>query len=118
MALAGLWEKWKNPESGREVRTFTVITTQANSLLKQIHNLKKRMPVILSREEKKRWLNNNLNKCQVNSLLQPDDSKEMEAYTVDKSVSRRGLNTSYLAVLKEKDYPDLLPLAAKLSYNY
>jgi putative SOS response-associated peptidase YedK len=40
-ALAGIWEKWHNPDTGREFRTFSVITTKANPLLEQIHNIKK-----------------------------------------------------------------------------
>jgi SOS response associated peptidase (SRAP) len=42
--IAGLWENWKEPMSGEWLRTFVVITTDANELVAQIHN---RMPVIL-----------------------------------------------------------------------
>jgi putative SOS response-associated peptidase YedK len=42
-ALAGIWESWRQPETGEIVRTFAVITTSANELVVQIHD---RMPVI------------------------------------------------------------------------
>ena len=41
--IGGLWENWKDPTSGEWVRTFVVITTDANELVAQIHN---RMPLI------------------------------------------------------------------------
>jgi putative SOS response-associated peptidase YedK len=54
--LAGLFDQWKNEESGEILKTFTVITTRANTMMEQIHNLKKRMPVILSSEAEQLWL--------------------------------------------------------------
>ena len=42
--FAGLWENWKDPESGEWVRTCTIITGEPNELVAQIHP---RMPVIL-----------------------------------------------------------------------
>jgi putative SOS response-associated peptidase YedK len=46
-AFAGLWDRWKNPE-GKPVETCTILTTEANALLADIHD---RMPVILSPED-------------------------------------------------------------------
>jgi putative SOS response-associated peptidase YedK len=43
--LAGIWENWKEPASGEWVRTFAVITTDANELVADIHD---RMPVVLA----------------------------------------------------------------------
>ncbi len=42
--IGGLWENWKDLKSGEWVRTFAVITTDANSVVAEIHN---RMPLIL-----------------------------------------------------------------------
>lgn len=47
MMLAGLWEEWK-PRSGEPIRSCTVITTEANALLAEIHD---RMPVIVGSED-------------------------------------------------------------------
>ena len=46
-AFAGLWDRWKKPD-GNDLRTYTIVTTQANELLKPVHD---RMPVILTRED-------------------------------------------------------------------
>ena len=51
--LAGIWENWKEPASGEWIRTFAIITTDANELVDKIHN---RMPLILSRYDYARWL--------------------------------------------------------------
>ncbi len=51
-AFAGLWEHWTNPE-GNRVDSCTIITTDANELMQQVHN---RMPVILDPADYERWL--------------------------------------------------------------
>jgi putative SOS response-associated peptidase YedK len=51
--LAGICENWKEPVSGEWVRTFAIITTDANELVADIHD---RMPVILARGDYTRWL--------------------------------------------------------------
>ena len=42
-AFAGLWEHWTGPD-GYVVQSFTIVVTEANELLRPIHD---RMPVIL-----------------------------------------------------------------------
>ena len=51
-AFAGLWAVWKDPD-GNTVPSCTIITTEANDLLRPIHH---RMPVILPREMEEFWL--------------------------------------------------------------
>jgi putative SOS response-associated peptidase YedK len=55
-AFAGLWSRWVNIETGEIVKSYTIITTEANSMMCEIHNSKKRMPVILTRENENEWL--------------------------------------------------------------
>jgi putative SOS response-associated peptidase YedK len=51
--IAGIWENWKDPRSGEWIRTFAIITTDANSQVADIHD---RMPLILAPEDYGRWL--------------------------------------------------------------
>jgi putative SOS response-associated peptidase YedK len=52
LAFAGLWEGWRSPE-GETLRTFTIITTEANADMARLHN---RMPVILEPDAWPAWL--------------------------------------------------------------
>lgn len=54
--FAGLWSHWIDKNTGELHRTYTIITTAANEFMSEIHNSKKRMPVILSRESEIDWL--------------------------------------------------------------
>ena len=56
-ALAGLWSIWNDKNTGEIVHTYTVLTTAANELMSRIHNSQKRMPVVLSQDNEKDWLN-------------------------------------------------------------
>jgi putative SOS response-associated peptidase YedK len=69
-ALAGLYDKWTDPSTGEILNTFSVITTRANPMMEEIHNLKKRMPVILSPEGEQLWLNLKMDPA-VSGLFEP-----------------------------------------------
>jgi len=43
LSFAGLWDRWKNPETGEPVASCTIIVTDANALARTIHD---RMPVL------------------------------------------------------------------------
>ncbi len=85
--FAGLWDFWRDRESGRELYTFTIITCEPNALLRPIHN---RMPVIYDREMGLQWLDP---RCAVNSAmmlaanLQPFPSELMETHDVSTLVN-------------------------------
>jgi len=83
-AFAGLWESWMSPE-GEEVKSCTIITTEANQLLKPIHD---RMPVILIREAEAVWLDPAIQEPgALLSLLKPYPADEMEWYPVSTRVN-------------------------------
>lgn len=54
--FAGIYSIWKNKESNHFLPTCTIVTTAADELMSKIHNTKKRMPVILTEENKNDWL--------------------------------------------------------------
>lgn len=54
--MAGIWQPWTDKSTGEFVESFAIVTTKANPLMEQIHNSKKRMPVILDEESAWEWL--------------------------------------------------------------
>lgn len=88
-ALAGLWEVWHSPD-GDELRTFTIITTDANEFMSPIHN---RMPVILHKADYDLWLDPKDVPAQVlQPLLRPYEAARMTAYEVSRAVNTPGID--------------------------
>ena len=54
LSFAGLWDRWKNPETGEPVASCTIIVTDANALTRPIHD---RMPVIFHKADFGAWPN-------------------------------------------------------------
>lgn len=86
-AFAGLWEIWKDEE---EIRSCTIITTEANNLMNEIHH---RMPVILPPENYEMWLDPDFDEKEaLTSLLKPYPANVMEAYPVSRRVNKPSNN--------------------------
>ena len=86
-AFAGLWEVWQD---GEEIRSSTIITTDANDLMGEIHH---RMPVILHPENYGAWLDPDFDEKEaLIDLLKPYPSNEMEAYAVSRRVNKPSNN--------------------------
>ena len=79
-ALAGLWENWTDKETGESLQTTTLITTDANDFMAQLHH---RMPVVLEADTATDWLAGS------NELL--DDvgaiTPPLQAWPVDRRVN-------------------------------
>lgn len=82
--FAGLWDEWADKSTGEVLYTFTIITTEANSLVKAIHD---RMPVILSPEAEELWLDENEPQEGLQALLRPFKAEDMKAYPVSPLVN-------------------------------
>jgi putative SOS response-associated peptidase YedK len=61
--------------------SFSILTTAANPLMEEIHNTKKRMPVILSPEAEKSWISP-MPSEEIKSFLKPFDEQKMQATPV------------------------------------
>jgi putative SOS response-associated peptidase YedK len=82
--FAGLWEHWKSPE-GDEILSCTIITTEANELLKAVHD---RMPVILTRDAEAVWLDPKIQEPEtLLPLLKQYPADQMEFYPVSRDVN-------------------------------
>jgi putative SOS response-associated peptidase YedK len=68
-ALGGLFSVWTDRVTGELVPTFTILTTEANEQMAIIHNTKKRMPLILTKENEREWLEGKLDKLSFEEKL-------------------------------------------------
>jgi putative SOS response-associated peptidase YedK len=83
MALAGLWERWRAPDGG-VVRSYAVITTNANELVAPLHD---RMPAVIPPEEFGEWLDPDTPPQRLQQLLRPYPAERMRAYPVSRRVN-------------------------------
>src|SRR3954471_13048493 len=86
-AFAGLWSTWVDREHGSTtpVETFTILTTDANDLMRPLHD---RMPVIVDPENFDLWLDPKMEDAAVlQPLLVPHAIEGFEAFPVSRLVN-------------------------------
>ncbi len=85
LALAGIWEQWASPDASQQIDSFSIITTDANPFMQNIHH---RMPVILSPDQFDTWLSEQHQASdQLKSLLVPYQGDDLAMHTVSKAVN-------------------------------
>jgi len=101
LTLAGLYSEWKNKEKGEILNTFTIITTEANEMMAEIHNSKKRMPAILDRNDEKDWIDPSSSPSELAALLKPCPEHILKAHTIGPLVNNRFADRNTPDVIKE-----------------
>jgi len=81
-AFAGIWAEWGKGDEG--IRSFSIITTEANSALQSIHH---RMPVILNPDNYEHWLDASATQEDLVALLNPYPSELMAYHEVSLKVN-------------------------------
>jgi putative SOS response-associated peptidase YedK len=109
-SLAGIWDSWTNPDTKEQVYTFSVITCNANHLLEKIHNKKKRMPVILPKDDEIQYLQKDLSMNEIKELLIPFDDAKLEAYSISNLITNKTQNRNDIKIIEPFEYPELPPL--------
>ena len=99
-SFAGLRERWTSPD-GEKIQSCTINTTEANELLKPIHD---RMPVILTRDAEGLWLDPTIqDPARLLPLLVPYPAGELEAYPVSRLVNSPQNDTPDCIVLSRSN---------------
>ena len=49
LSIAGIFDEWTETGTGEKYSTFSIVTTDANDMMAEIHNSARRMPVILDK---------------------------------------------------------------------
>jgi putative SOS response-associated peptidase YedK len=83
LSIAGLWERWTNPATGEPVMSCTMIVTDANALLRPIHD---RMPVLVEPADFEVWLGGTGGI----ELLRPAAAAKLRMWPVSRRVNRTG----------------------------
>ena len=82
-----------DPETGEAIGTFAVVTRPANELMTKIHNSgpnSHRMPLILTKELGKKWLDNNLPDAELQAILEYECPPDlMQAWPVNTIRTRK-----------------------------
>ena len=83
--IAGLWSTFIRID-GTKLHTCTIVTTEANDLVSQIHD---RMPVILTEEARKSWLDPKITDYRLlTPILKPFEPDLMFSYPVSPKVNK------------------------------
>ena len=91
--LGCVYSNWVNEETGEVIKTFSIITTPPNKLLSEIHNEGQRMPLIITPENRDRWLGP-LTMEEIKEMMQPLPDGYLEGYPVSGLVYKKGIDAN------------------------
>jgi putative SOS response-associated peptidase YedK len=83
LSFAGLWDRWKSPETGEPMTSGTIIVTDANALTREIHD---RMPVLLEPADFGAWLGG----AGGTELLRSAADSKLRMWPVSRRVNKTG----------------------------
>jgi putative SOS response-associated peptidase YedK len=83
LALAGLWDKWRDPTTGSELMSATIIVSSSNTWMSTYHD---RMPVLLAAEHFDGWLNGSVGL----EILNPAPETALREWPVSKRMNATG----------------------------
>ena len=110
VTIAGLWSEWLDKESGEILKTFTLVTTKANTLMTKLHNNPKlkeaRMPVILDQENEEIWLSK-AEKNEIAKLIKPFSEDDLSCHSVRKLRGKEAVG-NVKAASEEFTYKELI----------
>lgn len=103
--MAGIWQPWTDQETGETLDTFAIVTTKANKLMEQVHNKRKRMPLILPEDLAWEWIQDGLSPQRIHDIcVYQYPSEKMHAYSIHKDFRQSDEPAAACA------YPELPPL--------
>ena len=80
LTVAGLWDEWKNRETGERLKSCTMIITGPNDFVAEVHDC---MPVLLTEKQFERWLSGEAGV----EILKPAPNDLLQRWPVSKRVN-------------------------------
>jgi putative SOS response-associated peptidase YedK len=105
--LGSVYDSWTDTVTGENRNTFSIVTTPANPLMEMIHNVKKRMPLILTIEDAHTWMKPGLSQKEIKTLIKPFDENRMKAHTISRKASNAKEFRNYPEIQYQVEYPEL-----------
>lgn len=78
-SLGGIYSNWTDKRTGEQITSVSIVTTQANELMAEIHNSKHRMPIVLHHNMEKAWLSDR----DIETFAFPNHESELCATNLD-----------------------------------
>ena len=104
LSIAGIFDEWTETGTGDKYSTFSIVTTDANDMMAEIHNSARRMPVILDKASETVWTEQSSSLNDVLLLLKPSPSEILKAHTVSPLINDRGVDRNTPDVIKPYAY--------------
>ena len=82
VTFAGLWSKWKDKEAGQELLSCTMVITEPNKFVREVHD---RMPVILEAKNFEQWEQGDPDGAA--ALMKPAGEDVLQRWPVSKRVN-------------------------------
>ncbi|GAC1483840.1 MAG: SOS response-associated peptidase [Candidatus Saccharimonadales bacterium] len=94
-SFAGVWNIWQDKDSDRQIKVYSIMTTEPNREAATVHN---RMPVILHQADEPDWVSSahNNDQSELESLLRPLKDDALELYEVSRDVNTTKINNDGL----------------------
>ncbi|MGC1471063.1 MAG: SOS response-associated peptidase [Psychroserpens sp.] len=87
-----------------ELFTASILTVEANDFFAEVHNKKKRMPLVLDKHHYQDWLDNDLNESMVNELIATGfTSEKFDAYPVSRDLYKKGIDSNKEYIVEKVD---------------
>jgi putative SOS response-associated peptidase YedK len=96
-AMAGIYNIWQQGNS--IIKTFSIVTVEANALMATIHNSKKRMPLILTTEQQQTWLQAK-NEEEIKHHFSPYKDSLMQAHTISNNIGKQDFDKKDISILQ------------------
>jgi putative SOS response-associated peptidase YedK len=107
LSVAGLFDEWTENSTGEIFSTFSIITTEANDMMAEIHNSARRMPVILDKTTESLWIDLSTSTSGALSLLKPCPAEVLSAHTIGPLVNDKTSNRNSPDVIRAYNYDSI-----------
>lgn len=106
-SFGAIYDSWKDLRTGKVFDTYSIITTDANPMMAKIHNIKRRMPLILPREHEALWLDKNASEGELKEIMKPFPEALMLSNTISRAITESGKDSNTFETIKPYKYPEL-----------